>query len=493
MLFNSALFLFVFLPVVVVGYHLLVAVRYLTVAKLWLVLSSLYFYAYWKLEYLPLLVISIGVNYYLGLLLCRFRSKCSASTLKLVLIGGIAFNLGLLGYFKYFAFILEIISSTTGATFSIDKLLLPLAISFFTFQQLAYLVDCYKGFSSEYKLLNYCVFVTFFPQLIAGPIVHHKQMMPQFEALQGAVDIERRDRMLLQGLFVFSLGLFKKVCIADSFATFADVGYASASLNIAEAWMTSLSYTLQLYYDFSGYSDMAIGAALIFSIRLPINFFSPYRATTIQQFWRSWHITLSNWLRDYVFIPLGGSRGTQWVVCRNLLLTFLLGGIWHGAGWTFIIWGVLHGVAMVTHRLWRKLGISMPVWLAWFITFNFVNLAWVFFRADSVGSAVHLIQTMFSPSEIVLSGSYLYQALLTNESPLFAVVSTALGSWLPVLAVVVVLSSVFVKNTMELSRYRDASMISLGVGPTLNAALAFVTAALMILSGSPSVFLYFNF
>jgi alginate O-acetyltransferase complex protein AlgI len=493
MLFNSALFLFVFLPLVVIGYHLLVAARYLTVAKLWLVIASLYFYAYWKLEYLPLLLVSLAVNYYIGLLLSRFRSRYSATVSKLILVGGIAFNLGLLGYFKYFTFILEIINSATSATFSIEQILLPLAISFFTFQQLAYLVDCYKGFSSEYKLLNYCVFVSFFPQLIAGPIVHHKQMMPQFETLQGAVDVERRDRMLLQGLFVFSLGLFKKVCVADFFATFADVGYASASLNIAEAWMTSLSYTLQLYYDFSGYSDMAIGAALMFGIRLPINFFSPYRATNIQQFWRSWHITLSNWLRDYLFIPLGGSRGRQWLVCRNLLLTFVLGGIWHGAGWTFIIWGVMHGVAMVAHRLWRTQGISMPAWLAWCITFNFINLAWVFFRADSMDSAFHLIQAMFSPSEIVLSGNYLYQALLGNESPLFAVVSTALGSWLLLLAAAAVLMSVLVKNTMELSRYRDASMIRLGVGPTLQAALAFVVAALMILSGSPSVFLYFNF
>ena len=460
---------------------------------MWLVFASLYFYAFWKLDYLPILLISILANFACGLLLTKYRERLSEHGSRLVLITGISLNLLLLGYFKYLSFLLEIFSALTTATLTIDELLLPLAISFFTFQQIAYLVDCYKGFSSEYKFLNYCVFVTFFPQLIAGPIVHHKQMMPQFESLQGTMALEKKNRLMMQGIFIFSIGLFKKVCIADTFATFANVGYASASLNFIEAWMTSLSYTMQLYYDFSGYSDMAIGAALMFGIRLPINFLSPYRARNIQIFWRSWHITLSNWLRDYVFIPFGGSRGTLWLVCRNLMITFIIGGIWHGAGWTFIVWGGLHGVAMVVHRLWCILPLVMPGWIAWLITFNFVNLAWVFFRSENMEQALTIIRAMTSPVDLGLSGDFIYRSMVANESPFFAIIATALGSWILALAIAMVAISVWLRNSIEMSGYQDENTRSISVPKTLLAGLAFAMAALMILSGSPSVFLYFNF
>lgn len=256
------------------------------------------------------------------------------------------------------------------------------------------------GGTKQYDFLNYCLFVTFFPQLIAGPIVHHKEMMPQFANLKNRV-INYKNIAL--GLFIFSIGLFKKVVIADSFAVWATNGFDKAAvLNLFEAWATSLSYTFQLYFDFSGYCDMAIGAALLFNIKLPINFNSPYKALNIQDFWRRWHITLSRFLRDYIYIPLGGNRKGRLRTYVNLMATFIIGGIWHGAGWTFVFWGFLHGVALVIHRIWSELGFKMNKFLAWFITFNFINITWVFFRAKDWDDALKVLKGMFGLSGIVL-------------------------------------------------------------------------------------------
>jgi len=242
--------------------------------------------------------------------------------------------------------------------------------------------------------------VTFFPQLIAGPIVHHKEMMPQFASTWNLV---KNYKNIALGLFVFSIGLFKKVVIADTFSVWATQGFDVAeTLNLFEAWATSLSYTFQLYFDFSGYTDMAIGVALLFNIKLPMNFNSPYKAKNIQEFWRRWHITLSRFLRDYIYIPLGGNRGTSFRTYSNLITTFILGGLWHGAGWTFIFWGVLHGFALAVHKLWQSLGFKMWGWIAWFITFNFVNIAWVFFRAKEWDDAVKILGGMFSLDYVVL-------------------------------------------------------------------------------------------
>ena len=283
---------------------------------------------------------------------------------KSILIIGITLNLFLLGYFKYANFFIENINIAFNFNANPTNLLLPLAISFFTFQQIAYLVDSYKKETNEYSFLNYALFVSFFPQLIAGPIVHHKEMMPQFMNVSNKV---KNYRNIAMGLFIFSIGLFKKVVIADTFAVWATQGFDVAStLNLFEAWATSLSYTFQLYFDFSGYTDMAIGLALLFNIRLPINFNSPYKATNIQDFWRRWHISLSTWLRDYLYIPLGGSRKLRNYL--NLLIVFLIGGIWHGAGWTFIVWGAMHALASIFIRYWWKLNIQLPRTLAILLT-----------------------------------------------------------------------------------------------------------------------------
>ena len=401
MLFNSYEFIFAFLPITFFVYFYLLNKRLIVGAKGFLVFVSLFFYSWWNIAYLPLILISMLFNYVVGNSLNKKYngSKTSVSNKTLLTIG-ITANLGLLGYFKYADFFIENLNLMSGLHIQSLNLLLPLAISFFTFQQIAYLVDSYKGETKEYDFLNYALFVTFFPQLIAGPIVHHKEMMPQFASKWNLV---KKYKNIALGLFIFSLGLFKKVVIADTFSVWATNGFDTATtLNLVEAWATSLSYTFQLYFDFSGYTDMAIGAALLFNIKLPINFNSPYKALNIQDFWRRWHITLSRFLRDYVYIPLGGNKISSFRTYSNLLATFVIGGLWHGAGWTFIFWGFLHGVALIVHRVWSNLGFKMWKWMAWFITFNFVNIAWVFFRAKEWDDATKVLGAMFGVTNIPL-------------------------------------------------------------------------------------------
>ncbi len=395
MLFNSYTFIFAFLPVVLLGYFLLQHFRKPVLPKVWLVGGSLFFYAWWEPPYLFILLFSILFNYGISGVLKKNHSRLSFSR-KAVLIFGICVNVLLLGYYKYAPFIVRNLDRLFwGWNIQVPDIALPLAISFFTFQQIAYLVDSYQGKVQEHNFLNYAMFVTFFPQLIAGPIVHHSEMIPQF-----ARDEQSRlnSRHLAEGVFVFFNGLFKKVIIADTLAIWATKGFdVLPELQFGEAWFASLAYTFQLYFDFSGYTDMAIGIALMFNIRLPFNFDSPYKALDIQDFWRRWHITLSRFLRDYVYIPLGGNRGKAFTVHRNLLFTFLIGGIWHGAGWTFLFWGALHGLAMMLQRFWSFRSSELPKWLAWTSTFLFVHFAWVFFRAKSWEDALKVLEGMFLP------------------------------------------------------------------------------------------------
>ena len=267
-----------------------------------------------------------------------------------------------------------------------------MAISFFTFQQIAYLVDSYKGAVKETNLFDYALFVLFFPQLIAGPIVHHLEMMPQ---LNEPINRRINPKNVVSGLLVFSIGLFKKVVIADTFAIWASRGFdATEIITLLQAWVTSLSFTLQLYFDFSGYTDMALGSALVFNIRLPENFNSPYKALNIRDFWRRWHMSLSRFLLDYIYIPLGGNRSGLLRTCINLITTFFLCGLWHGAGWTFIFWGLLNGIALIVHHFWLKTEFKMHYFFSGALTFLFVNFAWVFFRADEWKNAVQILTAM---------------------------------------------------------------------------------------------------
>jgi len=396
MLFNSYIFIFLFLPIVLIGYFSLNKYKLVYASKAWLVLSSLFFYSYWNIKYLPLILISVIVNYAFGTNLAKIKKHK-----KVLLITGIVFNLSFLGYFKYYDFFISNLNWLLRTDFNLLHLLLPLGISFFTFQQIAYLVDSYKKETTEYDFLNYAIFVTFFPQLIAGPIVHHKEMMPQFAKLKNKV---LNYKNLSLGIFIFLIGLCKKVVIADTFAAYANAGFdVLQSLNFFEAWVTSLSYTIQLYFDFSGYCDMAIGIGLMFNIKLPINFNSPYKSKNIQEFWKRWHMTLGRFLTDYLYIPLGGSRNGKLKTYRNLFIVFFLSGLWHGAGWTFIVWGILHAAAVMIHKFWKDLGKKMHPILAGFIMFNFINITWIFFRAKTFTDVKKVLLGMFDFTTITIS------------------------------------------------------------------------------------------
>ena len=384
MLFSSAEFIFGFLPVTFLIYFVLARTS-LIYARLWLLLASIFFYGWWNPANILLITASMAFNFIVGSALFKSRRRG-------VLALGVSANVATLFYYKYANFFIGNLNLIADKQFPFLHVVLPLGISFFTFTQIAYLVDCYQGKASDYKFSNYCLFVTFFPHLIAGPIVHHTQLMPQFEDRKNIKPVIDN---ITRGIFVFNIGLAKKLIIADTLSTIVANGYSNAaSLSTSQAWFTSLAYSIQLYFDFSGYSDMAIGLALLFNIDLPPNFNSPYKSINIQEFWRRWHITLSRFLRDYIYVPLGGNRRGEWFTARNLMITFVLGGIWHGAGWTFAMWGFLHGTALVIHRLWTRLSITVPGWIAVPITFLFVNVAWVFFRAPSWHDAISMIGAM---------------------------------------------------------------------------------------------------
>lgn len=421
-------------------------------------------------------------NYYIG----RYLSKTHYKNPKILLSIGIVFNLSLLGYFKYSDFFIMNFNHIFDSEVGLLHLVLPLAISFYTFQQIAYLVDSYRKETKEYDFVTYALFVTFFPQLIAGPIVHHSEMMPQFKAKNNNV---KNYNNIALGLFIFSIGLFKKVAIADTFAIWATQGFDVASkLNMLEAWITSLSYTFQLYFDFSGYTDMAIGAALLFNIKLPVNFFSPYKAKNIQDFWHRWHITLSRFLKEYIYIPLGGNRKGEIKTYTNLFVTFLLGGIWHGAGWTFVLWGVLHGGALAIHRLWRSIGLKMPTILAWFITFNFLNITWVFFRATNFESAIKILQSMFLGNLVLpVNISASLELSPVKWSKLFQD-EAYLGLFFLVTFIIVL----FLKNSIELKN-KFSTMAKVPISWYLFSVLILGTSFMILSVQQGSEFLYFNF
>ena len=353
MLFNSYEFIFLFLPVTFLVFMRLGA-RHRRWAAGWLAVASLGFYAWWNPAFLPLLLASIACNYLVGLRLAR--PVIAAWSRKTVLALSITANLGLLAYFKYANFLLDNLNLVIGTDYRLD-LVLPLGISFFTFTQIAFLVDAYQGKAKEYHPVDYCLFVTFFPHLIAGPVLHHQEMMPQFAR---AETYRPNPENIAVGIAIFSIGLVKKVLIADAMAAHAtpvfEAAEQGATLSFFTAWEGALAYTFQLYFDFSGYSDMAIGLARLFGITLPANFDSPYRAVNIIDFWRRWHMTLSRFLRDYLYIRLGGNRKGPVRRYMNLFVTMLLGGLWHGAGWTYVVWGGLHGCYLIANHFCRRFG-----------------------------------------------------------------------------------------------------------------------------------------
>jgi len=405
MLFNSYVFIFGFLPVVLLGFFWLGRMSHAYAAG-WLALASLFFYGYWNPAYVGLLLGSIISNYAFGMWIAKAGVKQKNQRKKQLLILAIGLNLLLLGYYKYANFFVESINSVAGTGWSLGEIILPLGISFFTFTQIAFLVDTYRGEVKEYNFIHYTLFVTYFPHLIAGPVLHHKEMMPQFAR---ATTYQINWSNVATGLMLFTLGLCKKTLWADPLAVYADAIFNGVSAGmlptIYEAWSGALAYTLQIYFDFSGYTDMALGIALMFGVRLPINFNSPYKAVNIIEFWRRWHMTLSRFLRDYLYIPLGGNRKGKGRRYLNLFITMLLGGLWHGAGWTFVIWGALHGIYLMINHAWhalrRMVGQDPTQPLSWpihifsgLLTFIAVTVAWVFFRANDFNTALSMSKAM---------------------------------------------------------------------------------------------------
>lgn len=473
MLFNSYTFIFIFLPAILAGFWGLSRIASVRIAYVWLTAASILFYGFWNLSYLPLLLASIFFNYVTGHLIssCLIRSTQA----KILLIAGITTNLLFIGYYKYLNFLLSSVSALFSINLYSNTSVLPLAISFYTFTQIAYLVDAYRGEvkGKKYDLITYTLFVTFFPQLIAGPILRHDELIPQLK--------ERRKFYFLSenfapGLVIFILGLAKKVLIADSLSPWVSSVFNNVdNASLLSAWIGALSYTFQLYFDFSGYSDMAVGLGWMFNIQLPINFNSPYKAGSIIDFWRRWHITLSNFLRDYLYIPLGGSRNGRMRHYVNLLTTMLLGGLWHGAGWTFVFWGGLHGTYLVINHWWHKNGVRLPRAIAWGVTFLAVVVSWMFFRAESFEDGAALLKAM-----IGFSGSGLPDEPFSLSRDLIE-----LGVQVVVL-LSLLLGVLYLPNTQEMIR---------SFKPRLRWAIVsacIFTASLMSLN-QVSEFLYFQF
>jgi len=412
MLFNSYPFIFVFLPVALVGYF---AARRLgqLAPVIWLALASLVFYAFGNWQFVPLLLASIAFNYLIGWLLISHHLR--AGPRRAVLSVGVARDLVALGIFKYAGFVAANFNAAFSTTFAVN-ILLPVGISFYTFTQIAFLVDAYRGKVAHYALPHYALFVTYFPHLIAGPILHHRDMIPQFES---PCSKRPNPHLILCGLIIFGIGLFKKTGLADGIQPLVSLAFNQAAPSFDQAWIGALAYTFQLYFDFSGYSDMAIGISLMFGIFLPLNFNSPYKAGNIIDFWRRWHMSLSQFLRDYLYIPLGGNRHGWLVRYVNLMITMLLGGLWHGAAWTFVAWGALHGLYLCINHAWTNYGPPIPPVLArpvrivaFLLTFLAVVIAWVFFRADSLTSALSVLSKMADPTRIVLGHTEMIQGVL---------------------------------------------------------------------------------
>lgn len=516
MLFNSYAFVLLFLPVTLLIFFVLGKYGR-SLATLWLFAASLFFYAWWNPAYVGLLLASVSSNYALGRAIVRERARGRETLHRAILILGIALDLGLLGYYKYANFFVTNVSSLLNDGWHIDRIILPLGISFFTFTQIAFLVDAFRGEVKESNFIHYGLFVTYFPHLIAGPLLHHKEVMPQFaQPATYRVDWEN----VAVGLSLFAFGLFKKVVLADGIAPFANVVFAAVyrgeTPTSMEAWGGALAYTFQLYFDFSGYTDMALGISCLFGVRLPLNFNSPYKAVNIIDFWRRWHITLSRFLRDYLYFPLGGNRKGRLRRYLNLMATMLLGGLWHGAGWTFLIWGGLHGIYLAINHAWHGLRDQLGYPVAnisrsgrvagMLITFPAVVIAWVCFRAPDMHTAMRLISSMVGLNGITLPGRWLFNGYQADATTRFGIHSgyaplshghEVVWRWIAALWAI----SWFAPNTQQILSSSRATLEQLGTEGWLrwqpNRIWLGIIAAILLYSvlgmDKVSEFLYFQF
>lgn len=499
MLFTTAQFCLVFLPIVIIGYYLFGRFSPLLSAG-WLFLSSVIFYGYWMPEFTFLLIASILLNFKLGGTIAKLdpinSTEIKQRQAKIWLITGVVVNLILLGYFKYANFFIENVNHALGFEWSLGKIILPIGISFYTFTQIAFLADSYSRGIKEYRFAHYGLFVTYFPHLIAGPVLHHAQMMPQF---RNPDNYRFKSGNFSAGLCIFAIGLFKKIVLADGISPYADAVFNAAEAgkqpDTIEAWFGALAYTFQLYFDFSGYSDMAIGLSWLFNIRLPYNFNSPYKALNISEFWKRWHMTLSAFLRDYLYIPLGGNREGSIRRYINLMATMILGGLWHGANWTFVFWGTLHGGFLAINHAFQKYSIAqLPTlrqtiffkMLAWGLTFLCTLFAWIFFRSNDFASAIRIVNSLLPDLSVSTSAIH---PIFWNQG-----LDVERGAyWILVLGTIAFL----MPNSNKIGELVLSKCQSKSIFLPLSAGVALMSSLFLVLVNSSrdtsSAFIYFNF
>ncbi len=499
MLFNSYLFIFLFLPLTLIGWYGLNKIKAYEPAKYFLAGMSLWFYGYFNIYYLAIIVVSILSNY---LLSCLMKFSKSKLTGRMGLAAGVLFNLGMLFYFKYYDFFFENINLVFHADFQLKHILLPLGISFFTFQQLSFIIDRCTGKAPHYSFGSYITFVTFFPQLIAGPIVLYKEMMPQFEDLSN-----RRFQAdhFAKGIVLFTIGLGKKVLLADTLALPVNYGFEQAPfLDTPSTLLVILAYTFEIYFDFSGYSDMAMGLGQMFNIQLPVNFNSPYKACSVKELWQRWHITLSRFFIQYVYIPMGGNRKGKLRTLINTFLVFFLSGLWHGANWTYVAWGCMQGLLVI----WDNLGITgvkgnketikppliqIPRWLGWLFTFSFFNLSLFFFRSDSMGDAFQMFQNIFACK----STGYVYKVAAKLDIPEFYLIKQVISMTAPEIlsyAYLALFLLLLLISALILTRKNAVQIVE---EHPLNLKLCILITVIFVWSvisfSQVSTFIYFNF
>lgn len=471
MLFNSYIFIFAFFPLCITVWYLLNHFKLYTLGKISLLISSLIFYAYYNINYAFIIISSILVNYLLShIMICSTKQVPRKFAFAFALL----FNIGLIAYYKYADFMIDNINIVFKTDLPLLHILMPLGISFFTFQQLSYVIDSYKKDIPKYSLLDYSVFVLFYPQLIAGPIVLHDEIIPQISSKTNkAFDFN----IFSRGFYLFTLGLAKKVLVADFLSKFSSFAFDTTSqITSADAWIGVLAYTFQIYFDFSGYCDMASGIANMYGMELPMNFNSPYKAVDIIDFWDRWHITLTRFFTRYIYIPLGGSRKGTVRTYLNILIVFLVSGVWHGAGWNYILWGLLHGIANILNRVFKKPIKRIPI-ISRVCTFFFVSITWVFFRAKDVPYALEMIKNMFSFSSFAVSDT-IKGNLSFLPIPWYVAAIALIG--------IVIYFSMFSKNALEKSERFTPKL--------LNGVLTIILFVFSVLQLSQvSEFLYFNF
>lgn len=480
MYFNSIIYMVIFLPIVVIVYFLLNKKHLVVASKIWLIVASMFFYAWWNVAYLPLLILIVSCNYAFFKLVKKLQNNDNKKA-KTMLILGIIFNILVLGYFKYTNFFIETINLLFKQNLLYLNIFLPLAISFHTFQQIAFLVDSYKDKSISYSFIDYCLFVMFFPQLIVGPIVKHSEMIGQFNNLRTKLFNHKN---FIIGLSMFLIGFYKKTLIVSPLYSTIDLNLPMiGQFSTLESWIFWLVEAMHNYLDFSSYMDMALGSALIFNIKLPINFNSPFHSANIAEFWKRWHITLARFLKEYIYIPLGGSRKGEARSNLNVFLTFLIGGLWHGAYFGAVIWGIYHGLGIIIYRFWRKLNISIPNFFAMCITITFVGSAGVLLRLNDLNKVWHFFASMFNPSNLILP-SFEAKNLIFNTS-------NGLHSW-PIISLGIV-------SMMLLLTFTKKSVEAYDVVKNIKPCYAHVFILALFIVGiiyiynPPTGFLYYNF